>query len=359
MSECHLNSMTFKSKITKSNQEYRASLSHEEAEQQNKLRSQTMKSYWQSLSDEDRALLATRSNFKTYNCSNSGPNLAFAQLLTANNIAFEREFTLERKRFDFKVGNTLIEIDPAFTHNSTFTPFEYNTPLDKRYHQNKSLLAEKYGYRCIHVFDWDNPDKIISLLKDDRQSIAARKCQVKLVDLQEAKDFINRYHLQGYAIASIRYGLYYNNRLVSIMTFNKPRYNKKYEYELIRYCAKCKIIGGAEKLLKHFILDYKPKNIISYCDLSKFSGATYIKLGFSQLKKPSPSKHYYNCKTKEHFTDSLVRKQGFSRLVHHCDAKDDANVITQDNKTLFIEAGFVEVYDCGQAAYALALSTDN
>mgnify|MGYP007037140579 CR=1 FL=1 len=82
------------------------------------------------------------------------------------------------------------------------------------------------------------------------------------------------------------------------MTFGKPRYNKNYEYELIRYCSSKNIVGGAEKLFNYFIKTYNPKSIISYCDWSKFNGDVYLKLGFI-YKSYSIGKHWYNIKTKK------------------------------------------------------------
>ena len=45
------------------------------------------------------------------------------------------------------------------------------------------------------------------------------------------------------------------NELIEVMTFGKPRYNKKYEWELLRLCTKFGYIvsGGANKLIKYFI----------------------------------------------------------------------------------------------------------
>ena len=34
--------------------------------------------------------------------------------------------------------------------------------------------------------------------------------------------------------------------LVAVMTFGKPRFNKNYEYELIRYATKYKVIGRSK-----------------------------------------------------------------------------------------------------------------
>ena len=163
---------------------------------------------------------------------------------------------------------------------------------------------------------------------------------------EEAKEFINRYHLQNYAKDSIRLGLYYKNILVSIMTFGKPRYNKNYAYELVRYCSALNIVGGSEKLFTHFIRMYQPASVISYCDEAKFSGNTYTKLGFEPVRTGRPAKHWYNPKTKQHITDNLLRQRGFDQLFKTNYGKGASNEV------LMLEAGFVEIYDCGQATYA-------
>lgn len=349
----HLNSPTFKEKITESNRNYRQSLTPEERARQDKLRSATLKARWESLSLEEREAIQSNrfKNGRCYNSKTSIPNNQFQKLLDEAGISADREFCLEHKTFDFKVANMLIEINPTFTHNATFFPLGNKRCLDKNYHKNKSALANKYGFRCIHIFDWDDPNKIVkTVLNRPAYSLYARNCEVREVPKQEAIDFIYKYHIQNYAKDSIRLGLYNNNELVSIMTFGKPRYNKKYEYEIIRYCAAVNIIGGAEKLFKHFIKMTNPSSIISYCDLSKFTGKIYEDLGFTLLRKPTPSKHWYNIKTKEHYTDAIVRQHGFSRLINHKDAADD-NLSGANNRDLMINAGFVEIYDCGQATY--------
>lgn len=277
------------------------------------------------------------------------PNDSFASLLSSHGLAFEREYVIAKTkyRYDFKVGDTLVEIDPTPWHNSTFSPT--GAIRGKEYHANKSKTAFDNGFHCIHLFDWDDKNKAIYLLRDT-QSIGARKCLLKEVSKQDAIDFINKHHMQDYARDKVRLGLYLGDELVSIMTFGKPRYNRNYEWEIIRYCSSKKIIGGAQKLFTHFIKSYNPSSIITYCDKSKFSGGTYERLGFSLLRSGSPSKHWYNMQTGEHYTDNLIRQQGFSRVVNHRDAKDD-DLPTSDNNELMVEHGFVEVWDCGQDTY--------
>ena len=276
--------------------------------------------------------------------SDSGPNLTFyselKEYISEENI--QREFCIEKFNYDFRVGNILIEVDPSSTHNSTWGVYN-SPPKEKTYHSDKTKLAEKHGYRCIHVFDWDKFSNIIQLLVA-RPRVYARNCAVKEVDRAVTKDFIDKNHLQGYARDSVRFGLYLDDKLVSIMTFDKPRYNKNYQYELVRYCSTHQVIGGAEKLFKHFITCYNPKSIISYCDLSKFTGATYEKLGF-KLKGSSISKHWVSMKTGKHITDNLLRQRGFDQLFGTSYGKGTSN------EQLMLDNGFVVVYDAGQATY--------
>lgn len=95
---------------------------------------------------------------------NSAPNERFHKLLIEHGLVegegFFREFLVEGKQFDFKIGNYLIEIDPAVTHNSTWNPW-IKGGIDPYYHQLKSKIAFNNGYRCIHVFDWMDPEKIL------------------------------------------------------------------------------------------------------------------------------------------------------------------------------------------------------
>lgn len=280
-----------------------------------------------------------------HNSIDSKPNRDFAVLLNEAKISFEREFLIENRRYDFKVENYLIEINPTPTHNSTYSLYASNTGLAIDYHSKKSELAKAYGFTCIHVFDWDDKKKIVERLKI-RKILYARKCRVKEIDLKTTVSFLESFHLQGYAKDKIRLGLFYDENLVSVMTFGKPRFNTKYEYELIRYCSpNFNIVGGAAKLFSYFINKYKPNTIVSYCDLSKFTGDLYSHLGFKQIRKNKASRHWYNMKTKQHITENLLRQRGFDQLFNTNYGKGTSNEI------LMLNAGFVEIYDCGQATY--------
>ena len=276
--------------------------------------------------------------------NDSSYNRSFAELLDINNITYEREFLLQKYSYDFKVGNTLIEVDPAATHNTYFSPYGDNR-IDVNYHRDKTRLAKDSGYNVIHIFEWDDINKVMQLLKN-RVTVYARKCEVRMVSDVDTGNYLDTYHLQGTCRGQkIRLGLYYDNLLVSLMTFGKSRFNKNCEYELLRYCASYNVVGGAEKLFKYFVDNYKPRSIVSYCDTSKFSGKVYDTLSFEFIKTNKPRKHWYSMKEKRHITDGLLLSQGYDRLFKENHGKGTSN------EELILARGYLPVYDCGQSTY--------
>ena len=125
------------------------------------------------------------------------------------------------------------------------------------------------------------------------------------------------------------------------MTFGKPRYNKNYQWELLRLCTNSDyiIVGGAERLFKYFTKTYKPESIISYCDISKFTGNVYYSLGFTLKEQTKPAKIW--SKDDRRITDNLLRMRGFDQLFGTMYGKGILN------EELMLEHGWKPIYDCG------------
>lgn len=299
---------------------------------------------WENMTEEQKQQIIqkTMSNTNIRNRVISKINKEAAEFFNIN--IFEKQ--LGQYSYDlFKQPNTLIEINPTYTHNTLQGTWYGAKPKNKNYHYTKTQYARENKYNCINVFDWDDWEKIKYLLQD-KETLYARKLEIKEVDKKECNEFLNNYHLQNSCNGQeIRLGLYKDNELIEIMTFGKPRYNKNYEWELLRLCTKpeYKVVGGAEKLFKHFIELVNPKSIISYCDNSKFSGEVYTRLGFTQKGKPSPSSHW--SKGSEHITDNLLRQRGFDQLFNTNYGKGTSN------EELMIEHGWLPIYDCGQMTF--------
>ncbi len=278
--------------------------------------------------------------------SNSIPNESIKNILESKQIPYEREFVFGDYVYDFKIGNTLLEINPYATHNVNWNPYGGKL-INKEYHYLKTSYAVDRGFRVINIWDWDNVDKVISAISN-KERVYARKCVVKEITKKIARNFLNLYHIQGNCNGQkVILGLYYNDELIQVMSFGKPRYNKKYEWELHRLCTKYNysVIGGSEKLFKHFICNYNPSSIISYCDNSKFKGDVYKSLNFNLLSKGVATRHWYSDKLKLHITDNLLRQRGFDQLFKTNYGKGISNdQLMRDNN-------FVEIYDAGQSVW--------
>lgn len=177
--------------------------------------------------------------------------------------------------------------------------------------------------------------------------IYARKCIIRKLNSKISKSFLNENHMQGSTVSKYNYGLYYNDELVSIMTFGDLRkslgqLSKESEYELLRFCNKLNynIVGGASKLLNHFIKKQTPKNIISYADYSWSDGGVYEKLGFNKIKNTTPGYWYIVNDKREH--RYKYNKQNLVKMGYDIN-KTEKEIMTSLNIPIF--------YDCGNLKY--------
>lgn len=271
-------------------------------------------------------------------------NRDFGQLLAKNGIHYSFEYKIETNSYDLYLPsfNTLIEINPTYTHNTEGN--HWGKVVDKDYHMNKTKLARDHGFRCINVWDWDDWNQIVKLLLP-KTRIHGRSCKIHEITAKLANEFESQHHLQGGVRGQkVCLGLYYDE-LVGVMTFGHPRYNSQYEWELLRLCydSRYVITGGSEKLWKGFLRDYHPQSVISYCDLAKFSGHVYTHLGMSLDRVNTPNKIW--SKGSDCITNNLLLQRGYDQLFHTNYGKGTSN------EQLMLNNGWLPVYDCGQAVY--------
>ena len=161
----------------------------------------------------------------------------------------------------------------------------------------------------------------------------ARNCEVRRIDKETAQRFLNDNHSYGYAACKYRYGLFLkrhtghiareieeerflgcarndngsarnDNRsdrgnivgtLIAVATFSNARKWIKdgkeiRSYEWTRYASvpELRVSGGMGKLLKAFIKEVQPDDIMSYADLEWSEGKVYEALGFSEEQPKGP-----------------------------------------------------------------------
>lgn len=265
------------------------------------------------------------------------------KLLDTDIILNDRE-VIKPKELDILIPeyNIGVEFNGLYWHNSMF--------VKNRYHLNKTKLAEINGLNLIQIFEdeWVYKKEIVMSILKNRFGIMGsiiygRKCEIRVVKNGEHNHFLNTNHIQGKIGSSVKLGLYYGGDLVSIMTFGKLRKvmgskSSDGEWELIRFCNKLNtsVVGGASKLFKHFIKNYKPNKIISYSDNRLFNGGLYNTIGFSFDKNTTPNYFYVINNERKHrfnFRKDVLVKEGF-----------DPNKTEQQ---IMQERGIYRIYDCG------------
>jgi len=271
----------------------------------------------------------------------------YIQSIYKEKIIFNDRKQLSGKELDIY----LPELNIAFEFNGIYWHSELHK--EKEYHHQKYLQCKTKNIQLIQIYEdeWTDKQDIvksrINNLLNKSNKIYARKCDVRSVDFKECKEFLNLNHIQGSVNSSINIGLYYNNELVSIMTFGKPRKGLKYKtenntYELYRFCSKLNtsIIGGASKLFKYFILNNPDINeIFSYSSL-EWPGNVYEKLGMT-LDNISNFSYWY-----------IVGKKRISRHIYN--KQNLINMGYDPNKTadeILKELKIYKIYGAGNKRF--------
>lgn len=242
--------------------------------------------------------------------------------------------------------NIAIEFNGIYWHSA-----ENKHP---KYHINKYIECKEKGIQLISIWEDQyvlNRDIcnsiILSKLGIYETKIYARKCELKIVDSRIASDFYSSNHIQGKCGATIHYGLYYNDELVSMMSFGKRKIGKNdiTHWELIRYCSKQNtlVIGGPSKLFNHFIKEYRPDTILSFSSNDISNGNMYKMLKFEKNGK-SISYWYIDKQLKRHhrtgFSHKNLIKKGF---INENDKRSESEIM----KAL----GYTKIFDSGQTKW--------
>lgn len=289
---------------------------------------------------------------------------------TETEISKKIKNILEEKNIDFILNDRKIiqpyELDfyipkhnLAIEVNGNYFHSELSGQKDKNYHLSKTKLCYEKKVKLIHVYEDEvnnNFDivrsRIQHLLGEQDKKIYARKCTIKEISSKTKKEFLEENHLQGDCKDTLRYGLYYKEELVSVMTFGKRKItgsNKDSNWELIRFCNKnyYSVIGSFNKLLSHVLKNNDIKNFITYADC-RWSGydekeTVYYKnnLKFNGYSSPSywymDRKNYNYRINRFNFRKSKLVSEGFD-----------------SNKTeweIMQERNFDRIWDCGNMKF--------
>ena len=245
--------------------------------------------------------------------------------------------------------NLAIEADGVYWHSET-------VGRDRKYHLTKTNACKSRGINLIHI--WDNEwyskqdivkSKLLSLLGKS-ETIYGRKCKITEVDPKTAKNFLNNNHLQKSVNAKVCLGLTYKDELVALMTFGKSRFGENH-WEMLRFCNKTylTVVGGASKLFSHFVKNYQPTSVVSYCNLRWGTGRMYERLGFQCVKENTgPNYMYFNRNGYSAKCDLFSRMKFQKHKLKDIVDFFDPNLTEWENMQL---NGFDRVWDCGNSKW--------
>ena len=263
---------------------------------------------------------------------------------------------IQNYRSKMEIDIYLPDIDLGFEFNGLYWHSELYK--DSNYHINKLRYFQEKGIRIINIWedDWIEKCEIVkSQIKNwiglnSGSKIWARNCEVREVEKSDALLFLDENHIQGKIASSVKIGLYHNDVLVSMMSFDHFEGRNKMldtEWNLNRFCSLLgySIVGGASKLLKYFINTYKPTRIITFADLSWSTGNLYYKIGFIEKSVTKPNWAWLIDKrrvNKQRWKKSKLVKLGYDP------ERSEVEIMES-------EFGAVRVFDCGQIKFEMII----
>lgn len=252
--------------------------------------------------------------------------------------------------FDMYFKNKHIAVD----FNTNYRHCELN--VEQNYHKDRTVECSNKGIQLISIFEyeWGNAlkqQKIKKLLDRKLRTEVIRKinvaeCSLKYIESAEAREFEDKYNILDNLNSEVKVGMTdKDGKLICIMTFGTPRYDKSYKYEMLRLTVidDIDVIGGAEKLFNKFIKDFNPESIVAYCDIAKFTGDVYTRLGFTNLGLTKPNYKWVDCETNE----VLSRYETTKKLL----VEKGLGTEEQTEVEIMHNLGFVRIYDSGNMKF--------
>lgn len=170
------------------------------------------------------------------------------------------------------------------------------------YRSSITKRVNKENQKTVHIDEdilhhkFDIIVKRILAIALHNKKAYARNTVVARVDKKNTISFLDENHLQGAMPGKYRYGLFLDGELISLAVFsggrNMPEFNMETyrSFELIRFCNKLgyNVVGGISKLLKAFISDFHPQDIMTYTDKDWSQDSTLEKIGFVKKSELAP-----------------------------------------------------------------------
>lgn len=131
--------------------------------------------------------------------------------------------------------------------------------------------------------------RLLSMFGKTRR-VHARLCQVEAITQPVLVGFLETHHLHPPTSAKTKLALMQDGDIKAVASFSKPcpvdRGGRQWKsVELIRFCnaSGTTVVGGLSKLIKHYIRNFEPEDIMTYADQEWSSGGSYRRLNFQEV----------------------------------------------------------------------------
>ena len=224
---------------------------------------------------------------------------------------------------------------------------------EKNYHLKKLIKCNEKGVKLIQIFEDEYIykkeivlSKIKHLLKCEKlPKIGARKCEIKEINNNDAKVFLNENHIQGYSRSTIYLGAFFNKKIVAVMSFKEEKIGF---WELTRFASDNHYLnsGIGGKLFSFFVKKYSPKEVKSFADRrwTISENNLYTKIGFEKKIYLAPDYRYI----KNNGSPQRYHKFRFRKQILH---KKYNLPLTMTENEMAKQLGFSKIWDCGLIKY--------
>ena len=260
------------------------------------------------------------------------------------------------------IGREIDILIPSLNIGIEFDGLKWHTEFfgkkNHKYHVEKTEQCNEKGYGLIHVFEDEYVSKkeiVLAKLKHilkkdyDLPRIAGRKIQVREILSNDAKVFLEKYHIQGFYKSSVYLGGFHEGKLIAVMAFKNGNIKNK-DWELVRFATDYNYIyqGVASKMFTYFIKHYEPNVVVSFADrrwTPWSNNNLYTKLGFDLKNVTKPDYRYYNDKVDKY---KRVHKMSMCKSILH---KKYDFPMTMTELEMAKELGYDRIWDCGLFKY--------
>jgi very-short-patch-repair endonuclease len=224
------------------------------------------------------------------------------------------------------------------------------------YHQEKALKCESKGIRLLQFWDMEvfHRNKIvrsmiIHALGMTPNRIGARETKVVKITNKRANDFYKENHLQGpvpLTSQAFNVALKHNDKLRCVLSIDKPRFNKNYDWEIARMATQrgWLVQGGADRLMR-YASAHMTGSLITYATLMHSVGKVYNCIGMQRLRYSTPGYRWIRNTTQ--LTRYQVQRHKLPTLAERLGV-----IYSGESETDFLRKnGFLKVYDAGNVVF--------